>query len=238
MTPFDIHSFLRDVRTKRAIHAGREHSIQRGKEYQRMPRIQLPTPSPLPMPLDEALRTRRSCRSSAPGIALAFDDISTLLGRSFGLTKDDSRAHPSGGRAYPIETYLLAYRIDGLSRSIFHYRPHEHTLEDLLPIPENIGPTAVHGFSGWPAFSAATIILTALWERNADPYGKFGYILGLIEAGHMGQNAALVSAALGLCACPVESFDDALVTELLDLEPSREQPIYAFTLGARVAKDS
>jgi SagB-type dehydrogenase family enzyme len=77
----------------------------------------------------------------------------------------------------------------------------------------------------------AIIFLTACWKRNYKKYGDFGYMLGMLEAGHMGQNILLAVTALDLNACPLRGFVDETVSRILDIDAAIEQPVYAIALG-------
>ena len=86
-----------------------------------------------------ALLERRTWRKFASG-KIELDKIATLLGLTFGVQwwldmqgvgRIALKTSPSGGSRHPIEAYLLAARVKGVARGIYHYNAGAHQLELL-----------------------------------------------------------------------------------------------------------
>jgi len=207
------------------------------KEYERMPRIPLPAPVRVECPLSDSLALRTSLRDCTNARLFSVAEIGTLLGTALGTRADDwSRQYPSAGALFPVETYLIGECIAGYPSSAFHYHPKAHALEYLWDIPGSDVARVVTGTI--TPRTPVVVILTALWGRSSAKYGDFAYSHALMEAGHMAQNILLVGGALGIGTRPFAAFDDALVSELLDLRDG-EQPVYGVLLcaGARTVGD-
>lgn len=219
--PFHIHNYLRDSRF--APREKRDAPVKTHKEYSRMPKVALPKPADLSMTLGEALENRSS--TNKKGNVLSMQDLSTLLWHSLGVREGGLRRYPSGGALYPIETYLIALHVEGVSRSVFHYHPTSHALEDLWSVPQDFDIKNI--LLKEEKEPQALLILSGMWGKSTAKYGDFGYYLGMLEAGHMAQNVLLTSTALEIPATPLGGgFFEKEVETMLDLNPRFEQPIY------------
>jgi SagB-type dehydrogenase family enzyme len=197
-----------------------------------MEQIALPAPKEIDMTLASAIRSRRSAFGGNPERVFSLEDCGTLLGLALGRHEQSNRRHyPSGGGLFPIETYLLSERLEGQEPGVFHYNPTKHVLERLWDIPSGI---SVKRFAPNPDTIplSSLIIFTAVWQRTTAKYGDLGFLHSLLEAGHMSENILLVATALGLAARPMAGFEDALVSETLDLIPGEETPLHSVTLCA------
>lgn len=222
--PYEIHQHLLQNRgTSQSEH---REDPPAGKEYRRMPRIALPE-GEIDTSLSHALRGRSSQRelSIAP---LTPKTIGTLLGNALG-TRGHFRHYPSGGALYPIETYVILKHTEEIARGVYHYEPKSHALEYLWETPKDLD--LFIPAMAWANNAPMLILFTGIWERNYVKYGDFGYLLGILEAGHMAENILLSCSALGLAACPLGGFRPDAVSEVLDLDPEQEQPVYVIALG-------
>lgn len=201
------------------------------KTYPRCPSIPLPQPSESLGALEYALKERHSTRSFS-GTPLTLQQVANLFNYSSGLRdpRRGSRFHPSGGGRYPLESYLVAYRINGLEPGIYHYAPQTHTLEKIADttIAEQFRTTAL-GYE-WSQDAAAFFALGAVWDRTTRKYGDFGYDLVHVEAGHISQNLALVAAVQGIGHCHLFGFNTEMTDALFDL-PETESITYITALG-------
>ncbi len=228
-----VHADLRGARPIRRGATMPPHSVPRGthKEYPRMPRIMLPTPAPLTMPLDEALSRRASFFGARAGDAFSEAELGTILGNALGMRDEFVRKYPSGGALYPIETYLLGTVLDGYPSGVFHYHPKAHALEHLWDTPLNFKMSDVIHSTVTP-LSQTLILFTAVWGRSSAKYGDWAYNLALLEAGHMGQNILLAMTASGMQARPAGGFGDEYIAKLLDLD-EYEQPVHSILLSSK-----
>ena len=205
------------------------------KEYPRMPRFHLPLP-PLSASLAEVLEKRVSRRELDVRATLTPEEIGALLGHALGAREEKKRRYPSGGALYPIEIYVLTSRVDAIQSGVHHYNVSAHALEHLWGIPAGTDIFASHERNAWARDAAAVIIFTGIWRRNYQKYGDAGYLLAMLETGHMAQNVLLVAEACKLCACPLNGFNDDATRALLDLD-YWEQPVYTIALGKRKEKE-
>lgn len=191
-----------------------------------MPRTALSLPTDT-VSLREALARRRSAHATIAE-PIPFSTLSGIL-HTLSMNATGSRQHPSGGAKYPIETYVFIQRAEDLPRGAYHYHPPTHSLEHLFEIPEEI--ELCGGVNEWANDARVLIVLTAGWWKNAEKYRDFGYLLGILESGHMAQNVLLGAAAANVPACPLGGFNDDRVAELLDLDLGVEQPVYCIALA-------
>lgn len=191
--------------------------------------VSLPPPTAGVMSLEEALARRRSVREFGPG-ALTPGETSRLLWAAQGITAAGRRTAPSAGATYPLEVYLVASAVDGLSAGVYRYQPGTHRLEVVTD--EDISlplASAAHG-QAWLRQAAAVVAITAAFERTTARYGERGERYAHMEAGHAAQNLLLQATALGLGAVPVGAFSDTQVSGLLRL-PEGETPLYLIAVG-------
>ena len=160
---------------------------------------------------------------------LSIANISNLFGTALRGRQDGKRPYPSGGGLYPIEAYFVGKLENTRLAHVYHYDPSMHALEELWAIPGN--NTMKEIFPGAESVAPACVVLTGLWARNGAKYGDFGYYLGMIEAGHIGQNILLASTVFDLGARPMGGFDDATLVKALDLDERLEQVVYTIMLG-------
>ena len=90
----------------------------------------------------------------------------------------------------------------------------------------------------WVAKAHVVVIVTAVTARLLHRYGDRGYRYLLIEAGHVGQNLALVATASGLGSLSLGGFFDDDVSCMLGLDAAFELPLYGIALGVPDTADS
>lgn len=237
--PAHIHQYLRiAVRTLRgATMKPDDVPTQIAKTYSRMRHIPLDEPR-CTITLKEALTRRASGRSST-GTCPSHYELSELFGLAVGNAENayGHRHYPSGGSLYPVEVYLVTKLPDDTHAAVYHYQPHGHALERLWQLPPEVEVVDLFRNTQEAAVPAG-IFLTARWHRTVSKYGDFGYLLALLEAGHIAQNLTLAAAATNLNLCPMGGFNDELISEILDLNTDDEQPLYALTLASLVKNNA
>lgn len=183
-----------------------------------------PPPAAGTMSLEETLAHRRSVREFAPG-ALGLTEVSRLVWAAQGITAPERRTAPSAGATYPLEVYLVAGNVDGLTAGIYRYRPAQHRLDKLADgdIRAPLATAAVN--QQWISKAALVVVIAAVYERTTARYGKRGERYVHMEAGHAAQNLLLQGTALGLGATTVGAFNDTEVSHLLRL-PAGVMPLY------------
>ena len=207
----------------------------RWKTYPRCPSITLPDPEINGTTLKKAILSRVSSRkfSNKP---LTTQEISTLLFYSCGITRphedknQSRRAQPSGGGLYPIETYLLVFHgSTEIKSGAYHYNVLDHSLEKLRDEDVAHLKTAFH--YPWVADVSLVLLFSFLEERTKPKYGNFAYKVGLIEAGHIGQNIYLNCAAMKLKCCALGGMDFDKMHKVFDLDQNREVLFYSIAVG-------
>lgn len=216
-----------------------------GAEFPAAPFTQLPPPAPLCENLPDVFAARESCREFAAE-ELTMSQLSAVLQYSFGTLGErllgnlavTHRPCPSPGGLYPLEIYVVARNVAGVTPAVHHYHSQTHGLALLR---EGIAPKAFESylFMGQPyaVEAGATLVLTFAPSRSLKKYADRGYRYALIEAGHVGQSVALVSAALGIGCCSIGGFLDVELGQLLKLDSEREFPIYALAVGSKAKVD-
>jgi SagB-type dehydrogenase family enzyme len=215
------------------------------KEYPAAQQRTLPTPAQVPLATGEAIAQRRSCRQFAEE-PFPLAALSTLLQGAYGLgdtylngsqTMFD-RPVPSGGGCYPLELYVLVRDVKGIPAGIHHYAARHHALEALGPLPEPAYLETLFLNQPWVARAHAVVVITAVASRQLHRYGDRGYRYLLIEAGHVGQNLALMATASGLGSLSLGGFFDDEVSYMLGLDAAFELPLYGIALGVPDTADS
>jgi SagB-type dehydrogenase family enzyme len=206
----------------------------------------------LPAPVDtgefpDVLMNRRTWREfSRRPVTVA--DLSTLLGLTWrvqswseapGLRPAPLKTSPSGGARSPIEVYVLALRVEGLPRGIYHYAADRHRLESL-----QAGSTRrqiLRYLPGQPWFTgaAALILMTAVFSRTQwkYPFAR-AYRVVLAEAGHLCQTFCLTATWLGLAPFCTMALADSQIERDLKLDGVTESVLYAAGVGTRPASRS
>jgi SagB-type dehydrogenase family enzyme len=215
------------------------------KEYPAAQQHALPRPGPVPLAIGEAITRRRSCRRFAEQ-PLPLAALSTLLQNAYGLGEPYlnggqtmfDRPVPSGGGCYPLELYVLVRHVAGIPAGIHHYSARHHALEALGPLPKPEDLEALFLSQPWVAKAHVVVIVTAVVSRLLYRYGDRGYRYLLIEAGHVGQNLALVATASGLGSLSLGGFFDDEASYMLGLDAAFELPLYGIALGVPDSADS
>ena len=176
---------------------------------------------------DRLLDARASCRNFDTGNTLPLVRLAGVLERAFGERgrvrgADDfdvlKRTSPSGGALHPTECYLIARRVEGLARGLYHYRPAEHALQ-ALPMDEAAilagagrhasatGKDAIDylawiAVGGQPYFAEAhaLCVLAPRFERNYWKYRNHAkaYRVCILDVGHLSQTLLLSATEAGL----------------------------------------
>lgn len=194
---------------------------------------------PLPEPvttgetsLETLLQHRRSVREYSD-TALELPAIGQLLWAAQGITDPRGlRTAPSAGALYPLELYVVAGNVEGLTPGVYHYHPDRHQLQQTLPGDQRrLLAGAAHGQS-WVRTAAAVVVITALYDRTTGKYGDRGVRYVHMEVGHAAQNLFLQAEALGLATVVVGAFEDDAVAALLGL-PRDAQPLMLLPVAGK-----
>jgi SagB-type dehydrogenase family enzyme len=182
--------------------------------------------------LEQLIQQRRSVREFRQE-TITTTELGQLLWAAQGITHSQGyRTAPSAGALYPLELYVIARNVDGLSPGIYHYRPDKHRLL-LANTGEYLNRLAKAALGqSWVKDAAAVVVFAAVFKRTARKYGERGVRYVHIEVGHAGQNLFLQAEALGLGTVVVGAFDDDEVVEVLNL-PSGVEPLILMPVGRK-----
>jgi len=226
------------------------------KFYSYAPVISLPDPIPAsdedPTPeLWTCIGRRRSVRSFG-ATPLSLLELSRLLWASAGITTSHItphgqvfyRAAPTAGALCPIETYVVANKVEGLEPGLYHYRvagldvlerpmvEGSHCLEQLRTgnLREEIAAAALdQPFCGK---AGAVFLWTAVFARSVWKYRERAYRYFYLDAGHMAAHLSLAAVAQGLGSCPVAAFYDDEINSLLGIDGDSEGIVYMTAVGS------
>jgi SagB-type dehydrogenase family enzyme len=222
------------------------NKLMRVKPYRDRPKVSLPEDLPMAQrTFDEVMTGRETAREFGDG-SLYLEELAKILFMAYGVTRDNVNTHfprpfrtvPSGGALYPLEIYLHATRVEGLSPGLYHYDPEDSNL-DVLRTGDDSAALAKFLFQSDLARSAAAILfISAVFLRSTFKYGDRGYRFILLEAGHLSQNAILTATELGLVAAPVGGYLDREVDGYLDLDGLDESTVYMMLIGRPPAQSA
>jgi len=184
--------------------------------------------------LEHCLLKRRSVRSYK-NAAVSLADISQLLWSAQGITAEGYlRTAPSAGALYPLEMYLAAGNVQGVSPGLYYYRPEQHEL--VLVRAGDLRRELARAALGQDCVvnAAAIILFAAVYARTSGKYGKRAARYVHMEAGHAAQNVCLQAAALGLGTVTVGAFEDDEVKRIAKL-PEAQEPTYLMPIGLMAA---
>ena len=209
------------------------------KRYPHAPRVSLPVTHAGGEFVD-VVRNRRTWRTFSRR-PIEIEQLSRLLALTFGIQgwlelpeigQMPLTTSPSGGARHPIEAYVLARRVKGLKRGLYHYAPDRHELEWLCEGPRQLVeylPTQT-----WFNNAAALILMTAVFPRVQWRY-QFprAYRVVLAETGHFCQTFCLTATWLGLAPFCTMALADSRIERDLKLDGITESVLYAAGVGSR-----
>ncbi len=100
--------------------------------------VALPKPNLSGREFRDVLFDRRSQRDFS-GKGVTLEQVSAVLaGAMVNEPESLKRAYPSGGGRYPIEIYLINFKVSGLDRGVYHYQPKTHGLVLGLANPDQM----------------------------------------------------------------------------------------------------
>ncbi|MBC8450880.1 SagB/ThcOx family dehydrogenase [bacterium] len=182
--------------------------------------VLLPEPGKTgPLSLEEAIAKRRSVREFKDD-PVRLIELSQLLWAAQGITGEDGfkRAAPSAGAKYPLEIFVVAGRVDGLTSGIYHYEPDSHSLTavKLGDFREELCGEALG--QKWVEEASLSIVIAAVYERTMEKYGERGVRYVHMEVGFVAENIYLQTESLALGTTFVGAFSDGGVKKLLKMD--------------------
>ena len=205
------------------------------KRYESVQRIQLSNPELVGgMALWEVLRRRRSRREFSES-SLTMEILSQLLWATQGVTGVGGgilfRTTPSAGGLFPIETYIVLNKVEGLDPGLYHLFLPEWELEFLSA--GDLGGVLARAALGQEMLARAAVdfVWTAVVPRSAWKYEQRAYRYIYLDAGHVCQNLYLACESLSLGCCAVGAFFDEEVNKILGVDGENETAVYLAAVG-------
>jgi SagB-type dehydrogenase family enzyme len=213
------------------------------KHYPRAAQTVLPAPR-VEGEFTRVLTARRTWRRFAAG-KVALADLATLLGLTWGVREWVSvpplgrfavKTSPSGGALHPIEAYVAARDVEGISPGIYHYDATRHRLELLRRgVTREQMSDYVIG-QRWFSEAAAFVFMTGVFTRTQWKYRyPRAYRVVLAEAGHLCQTFCLVATWLGLAPFCTMAMADSKIDHDLGIDGVTEGVLYVAGVGKRPA---
>ncbi len=182
--------------------------------------------------LEQLLSQRRSVRDYQDA-TLKLPDIGQLLWAAQGITQPRGlRTAPSAGALYPLELYVVAVRVQGLTAGVYHYDPRTHVLKKMNSGDQRKALARAALSQSWIKDAAAVLVIAAVYGRTTSKYGERGIRYVHMEAGHAAQNVYLQAEALALGTVVVGAFDDDDVASVLQF-PGNVQPLILMPVGRK-----
>jgi SagB-type dehydrogenase family enzyme len=208
-------------------------------------RIALPAASAPPDAFFETLHARRTHHQfSAAPVPLA--SLAQLLRATWGVqgyVNTDYfgplplKTSPSGGARHPVEVYMLALRVDGLRRGLYHYHARDHVLEVISSGATARQARAYCVGQGYAARAAALFIMTAVFARTMWKYRHArAYRVVLLDAGHLAQTFCLTATRLRLAPFTTAALKDSLLERDLGIDGISESVLYVCGVGTPAAR--
>jgi SagB-type dehydrogenase family enzyme len=172
--------------------------------------------------------------------SMTLKELSFLLWCTQGFRKITSenimsselRNIPSSGSRYPIETYFVAGEVENIPTGLYRYLHSTHSIVALRldsDLPLAMG-TASMNFKVVTR-AAVTFLWVGIPYRSTWALGNRGYRSVFIEAGHTCQALIMAAGSIGYQVVPIDLFHDEMVTQLADLDPETQWPLYIGAVG-------
>jgi SagB-type dehydrogenase family enzyme len=170
--------------------------------------------------------------------SITLKELSFLLWCTQGVRKKTAEDHitlrnvPSAGSRFPIETYFVAGEVGDLPTGLYRYLPSSHSIvmeREDSDLPFAMGTASMN-------FKVVTrAALTFLWVgipyRSVWALGNRGYRSVFIEVGHICQTLIFAASCIGCEVYNTDLFHDDLMTQIADLDPENQWPLYIGAVG-------
>jgi len=180
------------------------------------------------------LLMRRSVRDFRRD-ALSREQLAQLLWATQGVTARHHghafRAAPSAGACYPIDTYVIVHRVEGLAAGLYRYNVEAGTLERLRAGDLSDAIAAACLEQDMAGEAAVVFAWAAVPERSKQRYRQRAYRYIYMDAGHIGENLHLAAVAMGLGCCAIGAFFDDEVNAILGLDGQEATAVYLSVVG-------
>ena len=195
--------------------------------------ISIPLPEPAlesDTSIEEALLQRRSVSEYAAG-ALTLQQVGQLLWAAQGINgPGGKRTAPSAGAIYPLEIYVVAGNLEGVTPGVYKYKPDSHVLVKIVDGDRRESLVSACNGQKKVGRGAIDIVITGVYEKTKQRYGNRSTRYVQLEAGHAAQNICLQAVSLKLGTITVGDFDDSAVRQILNASKD-ETPLYVMPIG-------
>lgn len=215
-----------------------EHKPLLFKVYPTLPAI--PLPRDIASPAAEALDAVSAFQSIGTSM-LDLAGLAQILFFCAGLTK--KQVYPGGeeqyfraasctGALYEVEIYTVCGDLPGLSAGVYHFCPADFALRRLRD--GDVRGELARATAGEETIACApvTLVLTAIFWRNAWKYQARAYRHCYWDGGMILANLLATTASAALSSRVVAGFIDARVDHLLGLDSEREASLCLVPIGA------
>jgi len=171
-----------------------------------------------------------------PALATLLEFTFRVRGRVVpqGRERVTLRTSPSPGACQTLEAYVLACRVQGLQRGLYHYAADRHELERMTSTATRRQILAYLPTQHWYGDAAALVLITAVFPRVWWRYDyPRAYRAVLIEAGHFCQTFLLTATWLGLAPFCSMALADSRIERDLGIDGVTESVLYAAGVGVR-----
>jgi SagB-type dehydrogenase family enzyme len=204
------------------------------KAYPKSKTMKLAEPAIPQGSLWAALKNRRS-RREFKREPISQEQLSLLLWACQGVTAKIPgfflKTAPSAGALFPIETYLIINRVEGIDPGIYHWNILEQELELLKPgdFSRKLESAALN--QDMCREGAVVFAWSAVFARSTYKYSDRGFRYIFMDAAHICQNLYLACEDLGLGCCGIGAFFDDEMDDLLGLDSENEATVYLAAIG-------
>ncbi|MGA1870844.1 MAG: SagB/ThcOx family dehydrogenase [bacterium] len=182
--------------------------------------------------IERALLERRSVRDYK-NEALSIEELSQLLWAAQGITAQPFyKTAPSAGGLYPLDLYIVAGNVKGLSTGIYKYIPEGHELIALIRTDKREDLYNASLYQSSIAHAPLIIAIGATPSRTTQKYGERGNRYIHIEVGTVVQNIYLQAVSLNLGTVVIGAFHDEEVKKVLTMENDQE-PLVLMPIGKK-----
>ena len=185
----------------------------------------------------ETAITQRKSRRSYTTEAINLEELSFLLWATQGLREKRSAARnyrtvPSAGCRHALETYIAAFRVEGIPKAIYRYLPMSHQLVEVVKHQDLEGLLTQAALDqSFAGKSAVTFIWTTIPGRMEWRYSRTSYKVIALDAGHVCQNLYLACEAIGAGTCAIAAYDQEFTDSILGIDGVEEFTIYMAPVG-------
>lgn len=146
---------------------------------------------------------------------------------------------PSGGGMHPLEAYVVARNVEGLSAGIYHYHSVAHELARMPGQPDEPAAFAHRLLAGqhWFADAHVLVILVCRFQRNFWKYRRHAkaYRAVSLDVGHVSQALYAAATKRGLGAFVTAAINEAEVETVLQFDPMVDGVLAVCGFGWRAA---